>query len=517
MVVGYCSGTREFVYGLSTGGCYSNANVAAYLDSGTVTTNIITTGNVSGANIVGSYLYGCGSNVTGITTSNITGLAAVATSGAYSCLSGAPTCLNAFSNGPGYYNSGNPPPAPTLCAVATSGSTTSQVITVGGLQTGGCVSASGNITAANFYTAGSGGNIVGANVISAVTLTATGNVYGCAVFTNNIINASTGNINITGNLLPSSNTFNLGLPTVPWQNAYFGSQSITILDTVSGNLANAVTIENSSGDISMGTAAFTIGALGNGTPVFTIAALSGQIYSNAETIIQNATNSANTTSGSLQTAGGAGIAMDLYVGGNVSIGDVGEDGNIIVDGTTFDSQFTINAIGGNVPAQFILHRHSTTQEPVFAGARSNTDDSTESPVTNGMPLLSIYGAGWTDPDYQLFSAIQLSVDDNGNITGNTSTPGKIVFYTSSDGSTSNLNTALTIRNDQSAEFNGNVTIDQNLVINPVSYSSLYAVNGARAFVNDSNLAAAGNYGSQISGGGGNTTPVWSDGTNWYIG
>ena len=35
------------------------------------------------------------------------------------------------------------------------------------------------------------------------------------------------------------------------------------------------------------------------------------------TIIANATNSSNTESGSLQTAGGAGIAKDLYVGGNI--------------------------------------------------------------------------------------------------------------------------------------------------------------------------------------------------------
>ena len=300
---------------------------------------------------------------------------------------------------------------------------------------------------------------ISGSTLKEYTNSTTGNITANNIITNTIVPNGSGNIYHTGNLLPSNNNFNLGLPTVPWQNAYFGSQSITILDTVSGNLANAVTIENSSGDISMGTAAFTIGALGNNTPVFTIAALSGQIYSNAETIINNATNAANTTSGSLQTAGGAGIVKDLYVGGNVSIGDVDEDGSIIINGTTYDSQFTINAIGGNVPAQFILHRHSTTQEPVFAGARSNTDDLTESSVTNGMPLLSIYGAGWTGPDYQIFSGITLGVDNSGNVSGNISTPGRITFATSSDGSASNLYEALNIRNDQSSEFVGNVVID----------------------------------------------------------
>jgi len=55
------------------------------------------------------------------------------------------------------------------------------------------------------------------------------------------------------------------------------------------------------------------------------------------------------------------------------------------------------------------------------------------------------------------------------------------------------------------------------VTTPVALSSLTAAAGARAFVNNANLVAAGNFGAQISGGGSNTVPVWSDGTNWYIG
>lgn len=52
---------------------------------------------------------------------------------------------------------------------------------------------------------------------------------------------------------------------------------------------------------------------------------------------------------------------------------------------------------------------------------------------------------------------------------------------------------------------------------PVVLANLTAAAGSRAFVNDANLVAVGNFGQQISGGGGNTVPVWSDGTNWYIG
>jgi hypothetical protein len=64
---------------------------------------------------------------------------------------------------------------------------------------------------------------------------------------------------------------------------------------------------------------------------------------------------------------------------------------------------------------------------------------------------------------------------------------------------------------------GNIVAGSRLVSTPVAFSTLTAVIGARAFVNDGNLIAVGNFGAQVSGSGANTVPVWSDGTNWYIG
>jgi hypothetical protein len=64
---------------------------------------------------------------------------------------------------------------------------------------------------------------------------------------------------------------------------------------------------------------------------------------------------------------------------------------------------------------------------------------------------------------------------------------------------------------------GNINTGGRVVTTPVAYSTLTAVTGARAFVNDGNLVASGNFGAQVSGGGANTVPIWSDGTNWYIG
>lgn len=43
------------------------------------------------------------------------------------------------------------------------------------------------------------------------------------------------------------------------------------------------------------------------------------------------------------------------------------------------------------------------------------------------------------------------------------------------------------------------------------------VPGLRAFINDANLVASGNFGATLTGGAGNTVPVYSDGADWRIG
>jgi hypothetical protein len=55
------------------------------------------------------------------------------------------------------------------------------------------------------------------------------------------------------------------------------------------------------------------------------------------------------------------------------------------------------------------------------------------------------------------------------------------------------------------------TVPMNNLPNPAGNS------GLRGFVNDANLVAAGNFGAQITDGGGNIVPVWSDGSVWRIG
>ena len=262
-------------------------------------------------------------------------------------------------------------------------------------------------TRLEFWTTSTGSNTI-AQVMSLTNanMSVTGNIITSGTISaNSIVNAGTGNLYITGNILPSSTSYNLGLPTVPWQNAYFGSQSITILDTVSGNLANSVTIENANGAISMGTEAFIIGSLSNNTPVFTIAAISGQIFSNANTIIQNNTNSANTTSGSLQTAGGAGIAKNLYVGGNIY------GGNLSVSGITVDT--------GNITGNYFIGNGSQLTSITGANVTGNIANATyatsagtaSTVIANAQPNITSVGTLTSITSSGLIST-------TGNVTGN---------------------------------------------------------------------------------------------------
>ena len=131
------------------------------------------------------------------------------------------------------------------------------------------------------------------------------------------------------NLLPSAVNYTLGTLDVPWGNAFFGPQSVTILDST-GNIGNIVTIENIAANITLGTAGFDIVKLGTADSIFRIEALTGQIFSFANTIIENDTNATDAASGSLQTLGGAAIAQDLYVGSNIYSNGVTVGGSVLV-------------------------------------------------------------------------------------------------------------------------------------------------------------------------------------------
>jgi hypothetical protein len=291
----------------------------------------------------------------------------------------------------------------------------------------GTVGANGvNLTAGNSnatVTINSGNNLVITGNAATETMTIavadaptfSGNVTSGNIIANAIVNNGSGNIYHTGNLLPTNNTYTLGLPTVPWGNAYFGPQSITIIDET-GNIGNSVIIENIAANIVIGTTGFTINKFGTTDPIFRIEALTGQLFSNAQTIIANAVNSSNTTSGSLQTAGGAGIAKDLYVGGNIY--GTGARLSNVVNSLTAGAGIGLSATTGNI----------TIQSSGVLGVQGTTNQINVANVGNVLTL-SLPQNFNTTANVQLYS---LTVQDL-TVLGNTSnvTPavvsGKIVY------------------------------------------------------------------------------------------
>ena len=134
------------VYTDSGAGDNTNINILSYADF--ITANANVTGNLLAVNVSLSGNVISDLNVTGTTTSNV-----IVSVNDVSALG------NIVTNNT--VNTGN---------LSLSG------VVISDLSVNGNVSATGNVIAANFSTSGSGGNISGANVISSISVTATGNI-----------------------------------------------------------------------------------------------------------------------------------------------------------------------------------------------------------------------------------------------------------------------------------------------------------------------------------------------------
>ena len=176
-------------------------------------------------------------------------------------------------------------------------------------------------------------------------------------------------------------------------------------------------------------------------------------------------NGTNTTSQVMSvTNNDIKINGDLAATGNATFStNINYENHITVSGTTYDAQIVIDDIGANNVAQLILTRSSTSVQPIIASALNNSDDPTANvDVVNGQTLFQLATLGFAGVDYKEFAGIVIQVDDNGTVS-ETSSPGKLVFRVTPDGSTS-TNSALTIYNDATAEFTANVQVDGNLSV-----------------------------------------------------
>ena len=245
---------------------------------------------------------------------------------------------------------------------------TTMVVTGTGVNIAGTLNATGNITAGNVVTSGSGGNISNANVISANTFIASGNVT-------------------AGNIVTSGSGGNISNANVISANTFTASGNIT---AGNANLGNAVTanyfIGNFYGTANSATSATTAGTVTTAAQpnITSVGSLTGLTVSNATGVV-NFTTTANVTLGAVanlhisggtnayvlstdgsgnlswvaQSGGGGGSSISngnsnvtVTANGNVTTSVAGNANILIVTGTGVNIAGTLNATGnitaGNV-------------------------------------------------------------------------------------------------------------------------------------------------------------------------
>jgi hypothetical protein len=201
-------------------------------------------------------------------------------------------------------------------------------------------------------------------------------------------------------------------------------------------------------------------SISNGTSTVRVVSSGGNVV----TSVGGTSNVIVVTPTSVLITGNATLSGNILTAGLISATSTITGGNVLTAGLMSS---TGNIIGGNLSAVNLVINNITSDDSSFVTIKDGVN-------VNGEILASGNITGGNIATAGLVSA-------TGNVTG------------------------------------GNITTVSRVISTPTALANLTAVAGARAFVNNGNLVAAGNFGAQIGSGGANTVPVWSDGTNWYIG
>ena len=137
-------------------------------------------------------------------------------------------------------------------------------------------------------------------------------------------------------------------------------------------------------------------------------------------------------------------------------------------------------------------------------------------VASGTGNMSVVGNITTNGSF-IGNVVSPTMSVVGNVTvGNIISLG-IVTANSDIGAFGNLNAGGNINIARNANITGNI-IAATIKTTAILFSALPAASavgaGARAFITDANTLT---FGSQVSGNASNNVPVYSNGTDWYVG
>ncbi len=264
------------------------------------------------------------------------------------------------------------------------------------------------------------------------------------------------------------------------------------IPVVAGGTTYQITGSNLSAYFNSG----SITEISNGTTEINIGVPAG----NANISVAGTSNVAVFTTTGLSVSG-------TVTSGNITAGNL-DATNLVVNSISSDDSSFVNIEDGmNVNGTISATGNISTDTNVVVTPAVGTLVLGNATATNSPGLSSTTSLTLTANRAGTAKSMELGND------GNLSVPGAV--YTTANITGGNISTAGYIgANTIGVSYS---VAARTVVTDPVSFGDLTAAFGARAFINDGNLVAVGNFGAQVSGGGGNSVPIWSDGANWYIG
>jgi hypothetical protein len=541
------------------------------------TQNTLINGTVSASgNITGNYIFGNGSQLTGITGSTPTHIQYGTTTVAIDAPSGNVN-IQVDDNPIWTFDSNATLTAP--------GTIIAQELNAGDYtnDTPGDAYFHSNIGGTTLGVTAAGGITVSSSGIS-IGSTGGANIFGVAGAEVKIGGGTSGQVTVSS-AINSSNTITA--------TAFYGNgASLTNLPFANWTLETDELVTGSSDPVTIHNlnSGLTIGTDGNSgtqiSPAVATANLNINVanniwsFANTGTLTTSGNVTANNINANTYTRPNANVILTTSISGDTStitfdqyndiyfawngnsVGSIGFDatsdfyisptGNTVIQSlvsATGNINTTANITGGNVLAGGLYTSAISATGIVYVDSSGKLNGDAAGLSTDGDGNLSAYGnvtaAGFVTSGalevgsstvyensnliLQGGNAITITSPNNTTITAGSE---NFVFDTGGNLTISGGVTAATLTTPGSAGditlTGGNITGANNIsivgtvisgtsVTAPVALSSLTAVAGARGFINDGNLVASGNFGTQVGNGGSNTVPVWSDGANWYIG
>ena len=271
----------------------------------------------------------------------------------------------------------------------------------------------------------------GGKIVVDVTANGTaafGNVVTAAEFTSDGV--------VVNHLLPADANSNLGSAEAPFNNLYMDASTIYLGDLELSNVSNYFELSGGGVKIYSGEAV-----------VFTIDKDTQLITSAAPTQITNDTDATSTITGSFKTSGGAGIAKNLYVGGNIYGG--------LANALSAGSYITATGAYTGATARTFAVDATTNNTASKVVARDSNGTIAATNTTLATRQAGSFGSGQT-------LTIDMATDKyvHANITGETVTvaytnitPGKeiYIFFTNATGDDLAVNSGVSDQNAADAK------------------------------------------------------------------